>query len=262
VQLERLEHHSRRGHLELASGAMKRFIWLLLLTPCFAQIYPYVPPAPLSGGGSAPSFVQGNFACDVAMNSTMTCTLTGVVAGHLLIAACDTYIGGLTGTPTFTFSSTGDTWSTDIAYNIVANSTRGSCIAHAISVSGGTETVTMTSSQSFAGATQNFFLAEYAKGSIAGTFDQSSSLLNSNVTSFTSGTTGTTGAATELQVGFCNVGASQTWTAGSGFTIRGTDTTTTPSAYEDKYLNANGTYAATMTGTNAAYGPCLTATYK
>jgi hypothetical protein len=176
----------------------------------------------------------------------------------MLEAGCATYIGGLTGTPTVTFTDSGlDSWSTDISYNIVANSNRGTCLAHAVATAGGNVTVTMTYSQSFGGgAAEGMFLAEYSG---ATTFDKSSLFLNTSVTSFTSGSTSTTSNANELLVGTCNAGVSETWTAGTGYTIRQTDTASTPAAFEDQIVSSTGAYAATMTGINSTNAPCVVA---
>jgi hypothetical protein len=215
------------------------------------------------GGGGSPAFVQGKSCNNGSTATTITCTLTGVVAGDLLVAGCNLYIGGLTGTPTSAFTSSGDTWSTDVSYQIVANSNRGICLAHAISSSGGTEAVTMTESQSFGGgASETFFLLEYSVGGITGAIDKTSSLLNGSGTSWNSGATATTTQPTELVVGACNIAASETWTAGSGYTIRETDTLASPGAIEDKSVSSTGAQTATLTGTTSGAGPCDVATYK
>jgi hypothetical protein len=129
---------------------MKRLIWLLLLTPCFGQIYPYRPPAPSSGN---PAYAQTPWSCGTfATNPSCTATSgSSASSGDVLVA----YYWGGSGV-TFNTPTGCSTWS-------LVNFNSGSLQAFYIGTvtSTGSCAVTGTGNSS-GGQSMNFLVFEIA----------------------------------------------------------------------------------------------------
>ena len=191
-----------------------------------------------------------------AVGSVSVAFPAGNTAGNLIIA----FVRASTTTQTITLSdTTGNTYSQAVTQ---AQTTDGhqTAIFYAANIKSGANTVKAT----FSGTNNHPFLAIYEYSGVS-TLDKTAGTQGTSAAA-SSGATATTTAAKELI--FAGLGlpssATQTVTAGPGFTLEQQDTRSGGSraASEDQTVAAVGAYSGTFTISGSTNWSCIVATFK
>jgi hypothetical protein len=199
--------------------------------------------------------IQGSGNATSTEVTTLSVTLTGVTAGHVLVVGV---VGDIftTGALAFTCSDASNTYTSAAVYSnsAIIGITLSFQIFYAVVTTGGSLTVTITANTA---ANIGMAVDEY---SYPGNFTIDSSVNNLTATATTAFTLGTitVSRASELIYAVFATGGSttDTFTAGSGFVLRANNGNNAdqPYAAEDA-LNVSANTAVTMTCSNAeAYG--------
>jgi hypothetical protein len=203
---------------------------------------------------TAPARVQAASIEGSAVASVSVAFPASNTAGNLIIA----FVRASTTTQTITLSDTaGNSYTQAVAQ---AQTTDGHQIAifYAANIKTGGNTVTAT----FSGANNHPFLAIYEYSGVS-TLDKTAAAQGTTAAA-SSGATATTTAANELV--FAGLGlpssATQTVTAGSGFTLEQQDNGTSRAASEDQTVSATGAYSGTFTLGASTNWSCAVATFK
>lgn len=205
----------------------------------------YLAQTPTQGGGQAGFTLVQSSAPGYVSAASQNVSLNGVGAGHLLIVCAYDNVGA--GITMSVSDSLGSSWS---ATSAITN-TQGSGgpismrIFYAVAPTGGNDTITLTQSSGTAALGGLYF--EYSGNSSSNVLDATAGHAAPSSTSNASSPNVTTTGPHDLLVGFFgDTSGSGTITAGSGYTMRLTDTNFYAGT-EDRTNVAAGTYNATAT---------------
>jgi hypothetical protein len=205
---------------------------------------------------AAPARVQAASIEGSAVSSVSTTFPASNTVGNLIIA----FVRASTTTQTITLTdSAGNTYSKAVSQTQTTDGHQ-TAIFYASNIKAGTNTVTAT----FSASNNHPYLAIYEYSGLS-TLDKTAAAQGATAAA-NSGATATTTSANELV--FAGLGlpssATQTVTAGSGFTLEQQDTRSGGSraASEDRTVSATGAYSGTFTLSSSTNWSCIVATFR